>query len=123
MLLPIQKHLLIRSDRARTSFKGVHQHKDRYKAECNRSPCRLNYLGTFDAPEEAAQAYLQHLQQCHSQAYLQHLSNVQKTPPVSPPLRTGLRSGQDSDKTESCGPGPSLQYRGSSIAVRSILTN
>jgi hypothetical protein len=47
---------------------------------------------------------------------------VQKTPPVSPPLRTGLRSGEDSDKTESCGP-PHVAFAVRSIAVRSILTN
>ena len=66
MLPEVQKHLLIRSDRAKsTGYKGVVANNGRYRAECSTSPCRHNYLGTFGTPEEAAQAYLQHQEKEH----------------------------------------------------------
>ena len=66
MLLPVQEHLLIRSDKAKTGYKGVHPDKGRYKTECTTASCHNNYLGRFDTPQEAAQAYLQHHQHSHS---------------------------------------------------------
>ena len=56
---------LIRSDRAKTGFKGVTLHQGRYQAQCKTSPCGQNFLGMFDTPEEAAQAYLQHWEKEH----------------------------------------------------------
>jgi hypothetical protein len=63
--LQVQGHLLIRSDRNKTGYKGVHSDKGRYQAKCNTPPCRRNHLGTFDTLEEAGQAYLQHYQKEH----------------------------------------------------------
>jgi hypothetical protein len=59
--------LLIRTDRkdSKTGYKGVRPHGGRYKAECQTSPCHHSHLGTFDTPEGAAQAYLQHHQEKH----------------------------------------------------------
>jgi hypothetical protein len=65
VLPEVQEHLLIRSDKAKTGYKGVTASNDRYMAKCNTSPCRLNHLGIFDTPEDAAQAYLQHLEKKH----------------------------------------------------------
>ena len=56
---------LMRSDRAKTGFKGVVPDHGRYQAACNTSSCRHNHLGMFGTPEEAAQAYLQHQQEEH----------------------------------------------------------
>ena len=61
----MQEHLLIRSDRGRTGYKGVHPDHGRYKANCDSSPCHRNHLGMFVTPEEAAQAYLQHREKEH----------------------------------------------------------
>jgi hypothetical protein len=66
VLLPVQEHLLIRSDRSSTGFTGVYPNKGRYQAKCDTSPCHNNHLGSFGTPEEAAQAYLQHHQHSHS---------------------------------------------------------
>jgi hypothetical protein len=63
--LQVQEHLLMRSDKGLTGFKGVFQNKGRYQAKCTTAPCRNHYLGTFDTPEEAAQAHLQHHQEKH----------------------------------------------------------
>ena len=60
--LQVQDRLLIRSDRTKTGYKGVHRDKGRYQAKCHTPPCHNNYLGIFGTPEEAAQAYLQHCQ-------------------------------------------------------------
>jgi hypothetical protein len=62
---PVQEHLLIRSDKGQTGFKGVHPSHGRYEAKCSTPPCRHNYLGSFGTPEEGAQAYLQHYQKEH----------------------------------------------------------
>ena len=53
---------LIRSDKAKSGYKGVTANKGRYRAQCTTAPCRNNNLGAFDTPEDAAQAYLQHQQ-------------------------------------------------------------
>ena len=129
VLLPIQEHLLIRSDRGQTGYRGVHPDHGRYRATCNTTPCRKNNLGFFGTPEKAAQVYLQHWEKQHPEELEKErvppllVQEHLLIPPVSPPLRTGLRSGEDSEKTESCGPGPCLPVCGSSIAVRSILNN
>ena len=60
-----EQHLLIRSDKAKTGYKGVTPNHGRYQAECTTSPCRYNYLGHFGTLEEAAQAYLQHREKQH----------------------------------------------------------
>ena len=58
----LSKHLLIRSDKAKSGYKGVAASKGRYSANCDTPPCHGNNLGAFDTPEDAAQAYLQHQQ-------------------------------------------------------------
>jgi hypothetical protein len=65
VLLPVQEHLLMRSDKGSTGFKGVHQDRGRYQATCNTALCHNHYVGKFDTPEEAAQAYLQHWETNH----------------------------------------------------------
>jgi hypothetical protein len=64
VLLPVQEHLLIRS-KSKSGFKAVCPDKGRYTATCTTAPCHKNYLGSFGTPEEAAQAYLEHLQKEH----------------------------------------------------------
>jgi hypothetical protein len=66
VLPEVQHHLLIRSDKAKSGYKGVHPHRGRFEVKCATPPCHHNHLGSFDIPEEAAQAYLQHQQQNHS---------------------------------------------------------
>ena len=61
----VQHHLLIQSARGKTGYKGVAPHQGRYRAVCTTPPCHDNYLGRFDIPEDAAQAYLQHHQKEH----------------------------------------------------------
>jgi hypothetical protein len=56
----VQEHLLIRSDKSSTGFKGVRLNRGRYQAQCTTAPCRNKSLGVFDTPEEAAREYLQH---------------------------------------------------------------
>jgi hypothetical protein len=65
VLLPVQEHLLIRSDRSSSGFKGVYPNQGRYQAKCDTAPCRHHFLGRYDTPEEAAQAYLQHCEKEH----------------------------------------------------------
>jgi hypothetical protein len=67
VLLPVQEHLLIKSDPNKTGLKGVHQDKGRYKATCNTAPCHGHHLGMSGTAEEAAQAYLQHWEEKHSE--------------------------------------------------------
>jgi hypothetical protein len=68
VLLPLQEDLLIRSDKSSTGYKGVQPLSGgRYKTTCDTPPCHDNYLGTFDTPEEGAQAYLQHKQKEHTE--------------------------------------------------------
>jgi hypothetical protein len=69
VLLPVQEHLLIRSDRNSTGYKGVSPTKGRYRATCDTSPCHHNHLGTFDTLEDAAQLYLQHYQKEHPEEF------------------------------------------------------
>ena len=64
--LQVQEHLLIRSDKNSTGYKGVYPHKGRFQAACDTSPCPHNHLGMFKTPEQAAQAYLQHQQHSHN---------------------------------------------------------
>ena len=79
---------LIRSDRANntTGFKGVYPLEGRYKAVCNTSPCRNNYLGRFGTPEEAAQTYLQHREKQHPE----ELKNERVPRPVLLPVEEHL---------------------------------
>ena len=65
VLPEVQHHLLIRSDKAKSGYKGVTALNGRYHAQCNIAPCRHNYLGRFATPEDAAQAHLQHWQAKH----------------------------------------------------------
>ena len=86
VLLPVQEHLLIRSDTSSTGYKGVQPHKGRYQAKCNTPPCLQNHLGTFDTSEEAAQAYLQHYQEGHPEELkVQHQYPVEDYPAVLHP--------------------------------------
>jgi hypothetical protein len=55
---------LVRSDTAKSGYKGVGAQFGRFQAKCTTSTCR-NSLGTFGTPEEAAQAYLQHYRKEH----------------------------------------------------------
>jgi hypothetical protein len=88
VLLPVQEHLLMRSDRGSTGFKGVHLDKGRYKAKCDTPPCSHNYLGMFGTPEEGAQAYLQHWETNHPEK-LRH--RAEDGPPLSAYMRKRLR--------------------------------
>jgi hypothetical protein len=92
---PAQEHLLIRSDRSSTGFKGVHPNKGRYQTQCNTSPCRLNHLGTFDTPEKAAQVYLHHQQKEHPE----ELKKEQVPRPVLLPVQEHLLIKSDKAKT------------------------
>ena len=58
---------LIRSDKAKSGYKGVHANQGWYTAKCSTSPCRHNHLGSFDTPEDAAQSYLQHWEEKHQE--------------------------------------------------------
>jgi hypothetical protein len=79
VMLPVQEHLLIRSDKNKSGYKGVFADKGRYKAICNTPPCLHNHLGMFGTPEEAAQVYLQHWEKKHSEEL-----NVAAAPPRAP---------------------------------------
>jgi hypothetical protein len=81
-----EQHLLIRSDKSSTGYRGVHPHQGRYQAKCQTPPCLQNYLGTFDTSEEAAQAYLQHYQEEHPEELkVQHQYPVEDYPAVLHP--------------------------------------
>jgi hypothetical protein len=56
---------LIVSYTNKSGYKGVFPDRSRYQTRCDISPCRHNYLGMFDTPEEGAQAYLPHYQNTH----------------------------------------------------------
>jgi hypothetical protein len=62
------EHLLMRSDKGSTGFKGVRLSKGRGQAKCNTAPCNHNYLGMFGTPQEAAQAYRLHWEEAHPEA-------------------------------------------------------
>ena len=98
MLLPVQEHLLIRTDRATTGFKGVVPNKGRYQARCDTSTCHHNHLGTFDIPEEAAQAYLQHREKKHPKE-LEKERAPPPPPPVLPQVQHRLLIRSDRAKT------------------------
>jgi hypothetical protein len=80
VLLPVQEHLLMRSDSNLTGFKGVCPNEGRYKATCSTAPCHDQHLGMFATPEEAAQAFLQHWQTNHPE----ELKKVQQQGPRAP---------------------------------------
>jgi hypothetical protein len=82
VLLPAQDQLLVKSDKGSTGFKGVHQHKGRYQAQCRTTPCRNNHLGTFGISHEAAQAYLQHWETDHADALAKDRRQGLAPPPV-----------------------------------------
>ena len=65
VLLPLQEHLLIRSNRAKTGYKGVRPDHGRFQATCDTPTCRGNNLGIFGSPEDSAQSYPQHYQEKH----------------------------------------------------------
>jgi hypothetical protein len=94
VLLPVQEHLLIRSDRKdnKTGYRGVRPSKGRYQATCKTPPCKNNHLGSFDTPEEGAQAYLQHYQKEHPE----ELKN-ERAPPLQVQEHLLIRS--DTNKT------------------------
>jgi hypothetical protein len=56
---------LMRSEKAKTGYKGVSVNRGRCYSQCTTPPCRNNHLGIFSSPEDAAQAYLQHHQEVH----------------------------------------------------------
>jgi hypothetical protein len=95
VLLPVQEHLLIRSDKNITGYNGVVPNQHRYQARCFTSPCRNNYLGHFDIPEEAAQAYLQHYQKDHPE----QLKKERVPRPVLLPVQEHLLIRSDTNST------------------------
>ena len=56
---------LIKSSKNSTGFKGLQLDKGRFKSKCDTPPCQFNHLGTFDTAEEAAEAYLEHIEEEH----------------------------------------------------------
>lgn len=58
--LPPPPAALMTSNTAVTGFKGVSPCNDRFKANCNKAPCKSKHLGTWDTAVQAAQAYLDH---------------------------------------------------------------
>ena len=81
-----QQQQLIRSEMNKTGYKGVFAHNGRYYAQCARSPCSKNHLGTFDTPEDAAQSYLQHWEEKHPK----ELEKERAPPPVLPEVQEHL---------------------------------
>jgi hypothetical protein len=61
--------LLIRSDTSKTGYRGVGETGclafGKYVAKCETVPCSKKHIGSFNAPEKAAQAYLQHWEKVH----------------------------------------------------------
>jgi hypothetical protein len=96
MLRPVQNSDLIRSRRTISGFQGVTPHSFGFKASCSRMTCCdgtvPKYLGTFIAPEEAAQAYLQHYEK-------EHLEELEKE--RAPPLKVQQHLLIRSDKAKS----------------------
>jgi hypothetical protein len=78
MLRDIDEDLLVHSSKSSSGFKGVRLHRGRYQATCQTAPCTKNNLGTFETPEQAAQAYLQHREKEHPEA--------SALPPPPPPV-------------------------------------
>jgi hypothetical protein len=70
--LQVQEHLLIRS-KSKSGFKAVRIHDGRYQARCDRGSCHHHHLGSFGTPEEAAQAYLEHLEKEHPKVHPKEL--------------------------------------------------
>ena len=89
--VPVQEHLLMRSDTNRTGFKGVYQDKGRYKATCNTAACCNHHLGNFDTPQEAAQAHLQHWETNHPEE-----REKERAPPIQVQEHLLMRSDKDS---------------------------
>jgi acyl-CoA synthetase (NDP forming) len=94
VLPEVQFHLLIRSDKTKTGYKGVLANHGRYTAKCTTTSCK-NHLGTFDTPEDAAQAYLQHCQMKHPK----ELKQERAPPPVLPEVQEHLLIRSDKSKT------------------------
>jgi hypothetical protein len=89
VLRDIVANLLVRSGKSSTGFRGVRLHHGRYQATCNTATCTNNNLGTFDTPEQAAQAYLQHREKEHTDALeKEHTDALAKEqgPPAPPPV-------------------------------------
>jgi acyl-CoA synthetase (NDP forming) len=98
VLPEVQYHLLIRSDKHRSGYKGVHAKDGRYRAQCTTAPCRFNQLGRFDTPEDAAQAYLQHWETKHPEE-LEKERAPRPPPPVLPEVQHYLLIRSDKAKT------------------------
>jgi hypothetical protein len=93
VLPEVQVRLLIRSDKAKTGYKGVIVIDGRYQAKCTTSPCRHNHLGMFGTPEYAAQSYLQHHQEKHLEVYDEDEEASPPPPSKKPRLSVPAVSG------------------------------
>ena len=62
-----EKQQLIRSEKAKTGYKGVVASKGRYMAQCDTAPCRINYLGIFgECGSYLQKSWRQQLDTCQS---------------------------------------------------------
>jgi hypothetical protein len=62
-IAPAEDDQLQRSSRNKSGFKGVGARGNKYHAQCSTPPCRCHNLGSFDTPEEAAQAHYRHFEE------------------------------------------------------------
>ena len=90
-----EQQQLIRSDKAKSGYKGVYADQGRYQAQCSTPPCSKNHLGIFDTPENAAQSYLQHWETKHPE----ELEEEQAPPPVLPEVQEHLLIRSDKSKS------------------------
>ena len=97
VLRAIEIEKLIKSHRNNpTGFKGVAKDKNSFASNCYMPPCKRNNLGYFKLPEEAAQAYLQHVEEIHPEELVKKAKkktkrkersmSISPEPPVQPPL-------------------------------------
>ena len=102
-----QQQQLIRSDRAKSGYKGVQPTlHGRYQAICQTARCRGNHLGNFGTPEDAAQSYLQHYQKKHPEELKQERAPRPVLPEVQ--VRLLIRSDRAKSLTVRTGDAPAV---------------